>query len=173
MDPYLELAQKTIITYLNENKIIEPEKNLPKEMLEKKAGVFVSLHQKSDHSLRGCIGTFLPTQDNIAQEIIHNAISASVDDPRFNPLSPLELADLEISVDVLSEPERIKNINELDSKKYGIIIKSADGRTGLLLPDIEGVKSVDEQISIACQKAGISPPFDKFSIFRFTVERHK
>ena len=173
MDPYIELAKETISTFLKENQIIKPKENLPKEMLETKAGVFVSLHKKSDHSLRGCIGTFLPTRENIAQEIIHNAISASCEDPRFIPLSSLELNDLEISVDVLSEPERIKSIDELDPKKYGIIVKSTDGGAGLLLPDIEGVKTVDDQISIACQKAGIDPSFEKFSILRFTVFRHK
>jgi len=172
MDHYTELARKTIYTFLKEKKIIQSPQNLPKEMLEKRAGVFVSLHKKSDNSLRGCIGTYLPTQENIALEIIHNAISASIEDPRFNPLAMPELEDLDISVDILSDPERIKNTDELDAKKYGIIIKSTDGRTGLLLPDIEGVENVDEQISIACQKAGISPSSEKFSIFRFTVTRH-
>lgn len=172
MDSYVKLAQQTIETYLKENRLIQPMKNLPKEMLKNKAGVFVSIHKK-DGSLRGCIGTFLPTQDNLAQEIIHNAISAAFHDPRFYPIQKNELDDLEISVDVLSRPEPIDSIDKLNVKKYGIIVKADDSRTGLLLPDIEGVDSVDEQILIACQKAGINPAKEKFSLYRFTVERHK
>lgn len=171
MDPYVNLAKKAIETYLKRDQIIGPSKDLPEEMLKKKTGIFVSIHKK-DGSLRGCIGTFLPSKENIAQEIIHNAISAAFHDPRFYPIQKNELDDLEISVDVLSKPELIKTIQELDEKKYGIIVKADDGRTGLLLPDIKGVNSVDEQILIACQKAGINLSKDKIQIYRFTVERH-
>jgi len=172
MDQYIKLAQQTIETYLKEGRLIKPPSNLSQEMLKKKAGVFVSLHKKNG-DLRGCIGTFLPTQENIAQEIIHNAISAAFRDPRFYPLQEDELKDLEISVDILSEPEPVDSIEKLNAKKYGIIVKADDGRTGLLLPDIEGVDTVDEQILIACQKAGINPFKEKYQIYRFTVERHK
>ncbi|MGC9048817.1 MAG: AmmeMemoRadiSam system protein A [Patescibacteria group bacterium] len=171
-DIFVNLAKKTIKIYLKENRLIEPPPDLPPEMFKNKAGVFVSLHKKNGE-LRGCIGTFLPTKENIAQEIIHNAISAAFHDPRFYPITKDELDDLEISVDVLSEPEPIDSIDKLNVKKYGIIVKTDDGRTGLLLPDIEDVETVDEQILIACQKAGINPAKEKFSIFRFTVERHK
>lgn len=176
---HVNLARQTIETYLKENRLISPPKNLPREMLKNKAGVFVSIHKKSQSTsnesgeLRGCIGTFLPTRENIAQEIIHNAISAAFHDPRFYPIQENELDNLEISVDVLSKPGPIDSIEELDAKKYGIIVKSHDGRTGLLLPDIEGVNSVDEQILIACQKANINLNKDKIQIYRFTVERHK
>jgi len=179
-DKFTDLAQKTIETYLKENRLLEPPKDLPEEMLKNKAGVFVSIHKKewrrpakAGRELRGCIGTFLPTRNNIAQEIIHNAISAAFHDPRFYPIQENELNDLEISVDVLSKPEPIDSIKKLDAKKYGIIVKSNDGRTGLLLPNIEGVNSVNEQILIACQKASINPAKDKFYLYRFTVERHK
>lgn len=172
MDWYTKLTQQTIETYLKENRLIEPPKDLPKEMLKNKAGVFVSIHKKNGE-LRGCIGTFLPTKENIAQEIIHNAISAAFHDARFYPIQKNELGDLEISVDVLSKPELIDSIDKLDVKRYGIIVKADDGRTGLLLPDIEGVNSIDEQILIACQKAGINPAKEKFALYRFTVERHK
>lgn len=172
MDSYVKLARQTIETYLKENRLIEPPPDLPEEMLKNKAGVFVSIHKK-DGNLRGCIGTFLPTRKNIAQEIIHNAISAAFHDPRFHPVQNEELDDLEISVDVLSKLEPIDSTEKLDVKNYGIIVKADDGRTGLLLPDIEGVDSVDEQILIACQKACINPTKEKFQIYRFTVERHK
>ena len=158
MDTYVNLAKQTIEKYIKTGEKIKPPADLPKELLVKKAGVFVSLHKKSDHSLRGCIGTFLPTQDNLALEIIENAISASTRDPRFNPLTESELNDLEINVDVLSEPEPVKDIKELNPKKYGLIVKTPDGRAGLLLPDI-GVETTEEQIAICCQKGGIDPNY--------------
>lgn len=172
MDKYVGLAKKTIETYIKNGEIIKCPSDLGKELLEKKAGVFVSLHKKSSHDLRGCIGTFKPTKENIAQEIISNAISAAFRDPRFNPLTAEELNDLEINVDVLGEPEEIKSKSGLNVKKYGLIVKSQDGRLGLLLPDIDGVNDVADQISIACRKAGISP-LEKIFLFRFSVERHK
>lgn len=193
MDSYVKLARQTIETYLKENRLIESPSDLPEEMLKDKAGVFVSIHKKDGaafgeplssssprrsgrpegRELRGCIGTFLSTRKNIAQEIIYNAISAAFHDPRFHPIQNEELDDLEISVDVLSKPEPIDSTEKLDVKKYGIIVKADDGRTGLLLPDIEGVDSVDEQILIACQKAGINPTKEKFALYRFVVKRHK
>lgn len=173
MDNCLSLAKKTIETYINTGQIIKLPAGLPKEMLERKAGVFVSLHVKSSHDLRGCIGTFSPTKENIASEIISNAISASTRDPRFNPLNSQELDDLEINVDVLSPPEPVDNIKALNAKKYGVIVKTDDGRAGLLLPDLEGVNTPEEQIDICCQKGGIDPKTDEISLFKFTVERHK
>lgn len=173
MDAYIQLAKQTVETYIKTGEKIKPPADLPKEMLEKKAGVFISLHKKSDHSLRGCIGTFLPTQENIAHEIIENAISSSTADPRFLPVTESEFEDLEVNVDVLSEPERVKDKSGLDPKKYGVIVKTADGRAGLLLPDLDGVNTVEEQISICCQKGGINPSYDKLMFYRFTVERHK
>jgi AmmeMemoRadiSam system protein A len=166
----LKLAKKTIENFINSGKIIQPPKPLPKE-LSKKAGVFVSIHLKTGE-LRGCIGTFLPTQKNLAQEIIQNAVAASSQDPRFSPITKEELNNLEISVDVLSTPIQIKDIKELDAKKFGVIVKSSDGKTGLLLPDLEGVKTVSQQIQIASQKAGISPD-EKIIIYKFSVQRFK
>jgi len=173
MDFYTKLAREAIKTYLETGKKIEVLENLPQEMLEEKAGVFVSLYNKEDHSLRGCIGTFLPTKKNIAQEIISNAISAATRDPRFFPLNKEEIDNIKISVDVLSKPEIIKNVKELDPKKYGILIKTEDGRSALLLPDLEGVDTVKKQISITCRKGGIDPSIEKIIIYKFTVERHK
>lgn len=172
MDAYVQLAKQTIEQYVKTGEKIKPPTDLPKELLEKKAGVFVSLHKKLDHSLRGCIGTFLATQENIAAEIMENAISSATRDPRFMPLTEKELADLEINVDVLSEPTPVKDIKELNPRKYGVIVKTTDGRAGLLLPDI-GVETANEQIAICCEKGGIIPSYDKIMIFKFTVERHK
>ena len=138
------------------------------EMKNDRAGVFVSIHE--DGRLRGCIGTFLPTRENIAREIISNAVSASTRDPRFDPIGPEELQRLEINVDVLSAPERIESKAELDVKRYGVIV-SCGSRRGLLLPDLDGVDTVDEQVSIAMRKGGIREG-EKITLERFEVIRH-
>lgn len=170
MNPYVELAKKTIEKYLTSGEVIDANKT-PKELQEKKAGCFVSIHKKNNNELRGCIGTILPSYKNLAAEIIGNAISAC-QDPRFELIGQDELNDLDISVDILSEPEPISSPSSLDPKKYGVIVKSKDGRTGLLLPDLEGVEDAMYQVSIARQKAGIAPEESIF-LYRFTVERYK
>ena len=165
---YVKLARETIENYIKQGKIITPPLGLPEEMINQKAGVFVSL--KKNGNLRGCIGTFMPTQENIAQEIIKNAISAAINDPRFSPITASELGDLTISVDVLSPPEEISDISELDPKKYGVIVSSGY-KKGLLLPDLEGVDTVEYQIDIAKRKAGIYPN-EKVKLYRFEVKRY-
>jgi len=165
---YVKLARETIENYIKQGKIITSTLGLPEEMINQKAGVFVSLKRFGD--LRGCIGTFMPTQENIAQEIIKNAISAAVDDPRFSPVNVSELEDLSISVDVLSAPEEVKDISQLDPKKYGVIVSSGY-KKGLLLPDLEGVDAVEYQIDIAKRKAGIYPG-EKVKLYRFEVKRY-
>jgi AmmeMemoRadiSam system protein A len=175
MDAYLNLAKRSVENYVKRGKIISPPLNLPKEMLTKKAGVFVSLHKKSGE-LRGCIGTFLPTKPNIAKEIIANAISAATNDPRFPPVSQEELKELIYSVDILSAPKDVLDIKDLNPKKYGLIVSTPDGKRGLLLPDIPGVNTPQEQFQICCFKAGISPEEvspQKIRLQIFTVQRHK
>ena len=167
-DPYVRLARKTVEMYVREGRTPEVPAEAPAEMLRKRAGVFVSIHK--DGLLRGCIGTFLPTRENIAKEIISNAVSASTRDPRFDPVRPEELDWLEISVDVLSAPERIGSTAELDVKKYGVIVSSGS-RRGLLLPDLDGVDTVEEQVDIARRKGGI-PEGALLELERFEVVRH-
>ena len=164
---YVKLARETIKNYIKHGKIITLPLDLPKEMINQKAGAFVSLKKYGE--LRGCIGTFMPTQKNIAQEIIKNAVSAAVEDPRFSPVNVSELEDLTISVDVLSIPEEIKDISQLDPKKYGVIVSSGY-KKGLLLPDLEGVDTAEEQVDIAKRKAGIYPD-EKVKLYRFEVKR--
>jgi len=137
-------------------------------MLQRKAGVFVSL--KKHGSLRGCIGTISPVTKNIAMEIIRNAVSAGVEDPRFPPVREDELDELVYSVDVLGEPEPVADYSELDVKRYGVIVSSGRKR-GLLLPDLEGVDTVEKQVEIARKKAGIYNN-EKISLQRFEVVRH-
>ena len=138
-------------------------------LLNDRAGVFVSI--KKTGALRGCIGTISPIRDNLAEEIVDNAISACSRDPRFEPVTPDELCDLSISVDVLSEAEPIESIHELDVIRYGVIV-SKGRRRGLLLPNLEGVDTVEEQVRIALSKAGIHPS-ERYSMERFKVVRHE
>ena len=151
-DPYISLARQTVDTFINEGKVIKIPADLPSEMMKKRAGAFVSIHKEGN--LRGCIGTILPVCDNIAEEIVSNAISASTRDPRFSPIRPDELPFLEISVDILDEPEEIDSEEELDVKRYGVIVTKGMKR-GLLLPNLEGVDTIEEQVASAKQKAGI------------------
>ncbi len=159
------IAVKAVREYLGSRKIISPG-DVPAEFLEK-AGVFVCL--KKAGMLRGCIGTFEPACSNIAEETIHNAISAAVRDPRFAPVTLDEIPLIEFSVDVLSTPEEA-SFDDLDSSVYGVIVESGC-RKGLLLPALEGVGSPAEQLEIAKEKAGIGPG-EPFKIYRFTVRRH-
>ena len=138
-------------------------------MLQQKAGAFVSL--KKDGQLRGCIGTFLPVTENLAQEIWRNAVSAAAEDPRFTPVRPEELGDLVYSVDVLTAPEPAASEADLDAKRYGVIVAAPDGRRGLLLPDLAGVNDVTEQVAIARKKGGIGPN-EPVQLYRFEVVRH-
>lgn len=164
---YVKLARESLVYYFKNEKIMDITENIPDELIQGHAGVFVSL--KKYGNLRGCIGTFLPTKPTLAEEIIHNAIEAAFEDPRFSPLEEKELKDCDISVDVLSEPKKA-SIEDLDPMVYGVIV-SVGRKRGLLLPDLEGVNTVSEQLEIACQKAGINPD-GHYDIERFKVERY-
>ena len=168
LNPLIELAHQAIAVYLEERKIIPPPEKLTPEMAEA-AGVFVSL--KKHGELRGCIGTFAPTTENVAQEIIRNAVESATGDPRFTPVTPAELADLQISVDVLTSPVKVASTKDLDAKRFGVIIKRG-ARRGLLLPDLEGVNTPEEQIRICRMKAGIAED-EPVELFRFEVRRYK
>lgn len=168
-DPLVALAREAVERYVRERTVLDPEP-LP-GLEQRRAGVFVSLHLP-DGSLRGCIGTTQPTQPGIEREIVRNAISAATQDPRFYPLRPDELEGLDVSVDVLGEAEEVAGTEDLDPKCFGIIVKTDDGRQALLLPDLEGVDSVDQQVGITCRKGGIDPKRDTYRILRFQVERH-
>jgi len=172
MNQFVLLAKSAIEEYIKEGREISPPDDLPERFFEEKAGVFVTI--KKDRELRGCIGTFLPTKENIAQEIISNAIAAATRDYRFAPVQEQELPFLEYTIYLLNDPEPVSSLEDLDPKKYGVLVKSemAGGavRTGLLLPDLEGVETAEKQVSIACRKAGIHSQ-DKTSLFRFSVEK--
>jgi MEMO1 family protein len=168
MHPIVELAKDTVEKYVKEGKRPPVPAALTPEMKEK-AGVFVSIHKLGD--LRGCIGTFEPQQRNVASEVITNAVSAATRDPRFDPITPDELKDLDYSVDVLTSPVPVTDESELDAKKYGVIVESG-WRRGLLLPDLEGVDTPEEQIDICRQKGGIGPD-EPVQLYKFEVKRYK
>jgi AmmeMemoRadiSam system protein A len=168
-DPLVELAGRAIEAYISDGVTLKPE---PIPGLEpRRAGVFVSLHLP-DGSLRGCIGTTEGYRDSIEEEIVGNAISAATRDPRFFPVQSSELAGLDISVDVLGAAEEVDGPESLDPKTYGVIVRTADGRQALLLPDLEGVDTVEQQLRIVCRKGGIDYDRDHYRIYRFRVERH-
>jgi AmmeMemoRadiSam system protein A len=164
----VELARKSVEEFVRNKKIIPAPGQLTSEMSEK-AGVFVCI--KKGAQLRGCIGTFQPCYSNVALETIRNAVCAATQDPRFPPVSEGELESLSYSVDVLTSPEKVEDTSQLDPKEFGVIV-AAGQRRGLLLPDLEGVNSVEEQIRIAKMKAGIGPHEDA-EIFRFRVKRFR
>lgn len=168
-DAWARLAYRTVEDYILHGTRTDPSGlQLPEEMLTERAGAFVSIHENG--KLRGCIGTIAPTAENVAREIVQNAISAATRDPRFSPIEKEELPFLEISVDVLGEPEPVRSADELDVRRYGVIVSSG-GKRGLLLPDLEGVDTAEQQIRIASQKGGIREN-EKKTIQRFEVIRH-
>ena len=202
MNSLVNLAKQAVENYIKDNIVIIPPVDLPNEFLTRKAGTFVTIekcassaHPPTRRELRGCIGTYLPTRENIAEEIIYNAIAAATEDYRFGPIQGEELPHLSYTVYILSEPELVnphtttriisalrqerqssfgvgvKDISELNPKKFGIIVKSKT-KCGLLLPDLEGVDTIEKQISICCQKGGIDPLKEKIFIYRFTVEKY-
>ena len=166
--PAVVLARQAVETYVEEGRILSTPTDLCEELMER-AGVFVSL--KKHGELRGCIGTYEPLRVNVAEEIIHNAIRSAMADPRFHPVQRHELPDLRYSVDVLSQPERIDRLDQLDAQRYGVIVELGSQR-GLLLPDLEGVNSVEQQLAIACSKAYLRRG-DPFAIYRFEVRRYR
>lgn len=162
-----DLARRAVEDYIVQGKEAEIDEGELPEILKEQAGVFVTL--KKNKKLRGCMGTFRPVQKNAAYEIISNAMTAAENDPRFPEVNKEELNEIKFSVDILSEPEQVRNTKELDPKKYGILVKGGH-QTGLLLPDLDGIKTAEEQLNIAKRKAGLTED-TKVEIYRFTVKR--
>jgi len=187
MNPLVLLAKSAVEKFIGEKRIVEIPNDFPKDFLERKAGTFVTIEK--DGELRGCIGTDLPTRINVAEEIIYNAIAAAIEDCRFEPIQEKELNYLIYTVYILGCPGLARDIKELNPEKFGIIVRTSpftfsnekevvfDGvvpyKTGLLLPDLEGVDTAEKQISIACQKGGINPEGETIFIYKFTVEKYQ
>jgi AmmeMemoRadiSam system protein A len=170
--PYVKLARLTVERYLSKAPIpgggaeVDPDENL----WGVRRACFVSIKTLGG-DLRGCIGTIAPVQPSLDREIIENAISSSTRDPRFPPMRAEETPGVKFSVDILSEPEPVSGVSALDAKKWGVIV-SKGYRRGVLLPDLEGVDTVEEQMEIACRKAGIAG-MDGVSVERFSVDRYE
>lgn len=187
MNPLVFLAKLAVENYIEKGEIISAPENLPEDFsrpdfakfLTQRAGTFVTIFKSNEETnakeLRGCIGTYLPTKENIVKEIISNAIAAATKDYRFGQIQKEELPSLSYTVYVLGEPKAIKNIKKLNPKKYGIIVKTPSPvyKCGLLLPDLEEVDTTEKQISIACQKGGIDPQTETILIFRFAAEKYE
>lgn len=171
VNDYIRLAKLAVEEFIKNRKIIEPPQDISNDLLKRKAGVFVSIYNQQ--ALRGCVGTYLPTKKNIAEEIISSAISAT-QDTRFPPITKEELPYLSYEVYILDTPKPVKNIDELDPQKYGILVRSLDYpfKSGLLLPALQGIDSKEKQIFIACQKAGIDPEKEKIIIYKFGAEKY-
>ncbi|MDP2871933.1 MAG: AmmeMemoRadiSam system protein A [Bacillota bacterium] len=169
--PLVELARSAIDAYVREGRVVEPPAGVaPEASLPERAGAFVSLRKRGE--LRGCIGTIAPTRPTLGEEVIHNAIAAAADDPRFDPVDAAELAALEISVDVLGPAEPVSGFLDLDPKRYGVIVEK-ETRRGLLLPDLEGVDTPAQQVAIACRKAGLTLREPGIRMYRFEVVRYR
>lgn len=162
-----QLARECLEYYLQKGSLPKMPEVLPLEY-EARAGVFVSL--KKDGQLRGCIGTVEPVRDNLAEEIAANAVSAAVRDPRFPAVSREEMEDITVSVDILGPMEPVKSEKDLDPQKYGVLVRSGS-RSGLLLPRLEGINTVEKQVEIARSKAAISPG-EPVQLYRFKVTRY-
>jgi AmmeMemoRadiSam system protein A len=174
-DDYVKIARRSIDFYIKTGRKLDVEgesdfQNLKSlaELRSIKAGSFVSIHK--DGALRGCMGTIEGVTESLLDEIIYNAISACSKDPRFNPIEIEELMALDIKVDRLYEAELISDLNQLDVKKYGVIVEKGLKR-GLLLPNLEGISTVEEQVRIAMEKARINTS-EGVTYYRFEVERH-
>jgi AmmeMemoRadiSam system protein A len=169
--PLIRLASEAIAAFLAEDRIIEPPSELYKECPDalKPAGAFVCL--KRDWELRGCVGTTEPLEETLAGEVVRNAVAAATRDPRFAPVCREELPDLSVSVDVLEPSEPVSDRAALDPKRFGIIVRAGE-KQSVLLPDLEGIESVAEQLAAARKKAGIGPD-EPIELRRFAVTRYR
>jgi AmmeMemoRadiSam system protein A len=165
--PLVRLAKQAVEAYVSTGKTVRPMELTPEMM--RRAATFVCL--KKGGELRGCIGTFEPTRANVAEETIVNAIASATRDPRFLPVEADELPELTYTVDVLTRPEPVDCPDELNPRRHGVIVECGP-RRGLLLPDLEGVDTVDQQIEICRRKAGLSPD-DPVKLYCFEVERYE
>ena len=170
--PLVVLARRAIHRFVRHGEQLEPPDQLPDE-LKRPAGAFVTIRRQGN--LRGCIGTTQPTCSTVAEEVIRNAISAATHDYRFSPVTVDELGGLDVKVDVLSEMEPVEDLDQLDPKRYGLLVESQNNprKRGLLLPDLDGIDTVEDQVHwTRYHKAGITDPDEPVQMYRFEVIRY-
>lgn len=163
MHPLADLARRAVELYVESGRMVEAEP--APAGLSMRAGVFVTIREGS--ALRGCVGTIDPATTSLSAEVIRSALMAATEDPRFSPVEPRELPRLSYEVSVLGEPEPVESLEDLDPRVYGVIVV-AGRRRGLLLPDIPGLDTAEEQVRIARRKAGIGPS-ERVELYRFTT----
>ncbi len=166
--PYISLATNSIRHYLVSGFPLLCPEPLGDEFKQRK-GVFVSL--KRNGQLRGCIGSLRPQHENLADEIIHNALKAATQDPRFDSISLQELPEIAVSIDVLSPLEKIDDPALLDCREYGLSVHHQD-KQGVLLPNLDGIDTVQDQLRVCLKKAGIDAAAP-YEMHRFQVQRYR
>jgi len=173
MNIYCNLAKQAVEKYIQSNKVLSVSKKMPATLLTEKAGVFVTIYRND--RLRGCIGTLFATEENLAKEIIDNAIKAATKDPRFPIVKKDELPKLSYEVSILGSFEQVESVNDLNPKTYGIFTKSDEDskRSALLLPDLPGLTSPIKQLMTCLSKANIDGEKEKFTLFRFETKKIK
>jgi len=165
-----KLAKEAVESYVSEKKVIDPPQDTPKNYSQRRAGIFVTINKNKE--LRGCIGTYGPTKNSIAEEVIANAIAAASEDTRFDAVGKSDLPSLSYIVYILQKPEPVKLLGELDPKKFGIIVfGTTSQRSSLLLPDLDGINTADEQLACVCRKAGIDAGKEKLIIQKFRADK--
>jgi pyruvate formate lyase activating enzyme len=138
--------------------------------LAQPGAVFVTVTNAAG-DLRGCRGVTAPIEKDIVRETWHSAVTAALHDSRFPAVTATELAQLRFSVTVLGPVEAVSSPGELDPGVYGVIVSSNDGRKGVLLPAIDGIDSVEQQLAIARRKARIAAD-EPVRLERFTAHRY-
>lgn len=170
LDERLVIARQAVEAYVlrNEQLAVPAQLSGP---LANPAPTFVTL--KIAGQLRGCIGTLAATCSSQYEEIVQNAISSCSRDPRFRPVRPDELDKLQYQVYVLGPSEAVSGYEQLDPQKYGVVVHKF-GRRGVLLPNLEGVDTVEQQVDIACRKAGFSasdaPDLERFEVTTYSEQ---
>ena len=167
--PYVKLATQAVHHFLSKGKPLPCPSPVPKSMIGQ-SGAFISIKKKINHELRGCIGTISPNQDNLAKEIIQNAVNAATRDPRFKAVTIEELDQLRFSVDVLTPLVPVDSLEQLNPRQYGLSIKYKECQ-GILLPNLEGIDNVQNQIDICLKKGNISKKVP-YQMYRFEVKRY-
>ena len=117
------------------------------------------------------MGTIKPRNKWLYHEIVDNAIFAAFEDDRYVPLMEGELDDIVLKVETVSRPEKIQNVKELDPDRFGIIVRSQQQLEGVLLPQCEGIHTIEDQINLAMEKGNIPlSEKDDLEIYRFNIE---